>query len=129
MRLKFTLASRFMRKTYKRMLKVHFEIKLKYLSIYFLRPGSCTSELQLKVNCRLKVNFRIKFGLARPKVGRPTQIFSYNSLSVCNSLSAAIHLYMIWPLVPSLDFFRSFGNPFSLQIFSDFDALPNNFLD
>ena len=29
LRLKFTLASRFMRKKYKRMLKVHFEIKLK----------------------------------------------------------------------------------------------------
>ena len=26
----------------------------------------------------------------------PTQILSYNSLSVYNSLSAAIHLYMIW---------------------------------
>ena len=41
-------------------------------------PRSCTSELQLKVNCR------IKFELARPTVSRPAQIFSYNSLSVYN---------------------------------------------
>ena len=36
------------------------------------------SELQLKVNCR------VKFGLTRPTVGRPAQFFSYNSLSVYN---------------------------------------------
>ena len=58
-------------------------------------PESCTSEFQLKVNYRLKVNCRIKFGLAQPTDGRPAQILSYNSLSVYNSLSAAIHLYMI----------------------------------
>ena len=56
------------------------------------RPESCTSELQLKVNCR------INFWPARPTVGRPAHIFSYNSLSVYNSLSAAIHLYMIRPI-------------------------------
>ena len=56
--------------------------------IYRLGPGSCT-----KVNCR------IKFGLAGPRVGRPAQVFSYNSLSVYNSLSAAIHLYMIRAIV------------------------------
>ena len=39
---------------------------------------SCTSELQLKVNCRPKVNYRIKIVLARPAVGRPAQMFSYN---------------------------------------------------
>ena len=35
----------------------------------------------------------ILFGMARPTVSKPNQIFSYNSLS------AAIHLYMIraWP--------------------------------
>ena len=33
------------------------------------------SELQLKVNCRPKVNCGIKFGLARPTVGKPAQIF------------------------------------------------------
>ena len=47
-------------------------------------PESCTSEFQLKVNYRLKVNCRIKFGLARPTFGRPTQIFSY--FHSCNSL-------------------------------------------
>ena len=66
------------------------EVDLKLHGTLF-RPGSCTSELQLKVNCR------IKFGLARPTVGRPDQILFYNLLSVCkyNSLSAAIHVYMI----------------------------------
>ena len=45
------------------------------------------------------MNCRIKFGLAWPAtVGRPVEIFPYNSLSVYNSLSAAIHLYMIRPL-------------------------------
>ena len=74
--------------------------------LYFvsLMAGSCTSELQLKVNCRLKVNCWIKFGLARLTVGRPAQIFSYNSLSVYNSLSAEIHLYMIWSYVLDLYF-------------------------
>ena len=37
-----------------------------------LWPGSCTNELQLKVNCRPKVNRRIKFVLAWLTVGRPT---------------------------------------------------------
>ena len=55
-------------------------------------PGSCTSELQLKMNCRPKVTCRIKFGLVQPAtVGRPAQKFSFNSLS------ATIHLYMIRP--------------------------------
>ena len=49
-----------------------------------------TSELQLKVNCRPKVNCRIKIGLAWPTVAT-APMFSYNSLS------AAIHLYMIQP--------------------------------
>ena len=49
------------------------------------------SEMQLKVNCRPKVNFRIKFGLSRPTDGRQAQIFSYNSLS------AEIRLYIILP--------------------------------
>ena len=35
----------------------------------------------------------------QPTVGRPTQFFSCNSLSVYNSLSAAIHLHMIRPIV------------------------------
>ena len=35
------------------------------------RSRSCTSELQLKVNCRLNVNCGKKFGLARPTVDRP----------------------------------------------------------
>ena len=60
--------------------------------------GSCTSELQLKMNCRSKVNCRIKFGLARQTVGRSAQILSYNLLLVYNSLSASIHLYMIQAL-------------------------------
>ena len=37
-------------------------------SCWPLRPRSCTSELQLKENCSPKVNCRIKFGLARPKI-------------------------------------------------------------
>ena len=45
-----------------------------------------------------QVNCRKKFGLAWPKVNRPAHIFSYNLFSVYNSLSAAIHLYMIRPL-------------------------------
>ena len=44
------------------------------------------------------MNCRIKFELARPTVGRPVQIVSYNSLSVYNSLLAAIYLYMILPI-------------------------------
>ena len=56
------------------------------------RAGSCTSALWLKVNFRLKVNCRMKFG--------PAQILSCNSPSVCNSLLATIHLYMIWPIRP-----------------------------
>ena len=60
------------------------------------RAGWCTSELQLKVNCGLQVNCRIKFGLVC-KLLQTSPIFFINSLSVYNSLSAAIHLYMIRP--------------------------------
>ena len=50
--------------------------------------GSCTSELQLKLNCRPKGNCKIKFGLARSTVGRPLTSpskpqFTFN----CNSLA------------------------------------------
>ena len=55
-----------------------------------LRAGSCKSELQLKVNYRQKVNCMKKFGLACQLLAESAQILSYNSLS------AAIHLYMIW---------------------------------
>ena len=41
-----------------------------------IRSGSCTSELQLKVKCRPKVNGRIKFGLAWPTIGRLAQFCS-----------------------------------------------------
>ena len=59
-----------------------------------LRPGSCTSELQLKVNCRPKKNCRKKFGLAcRPTVGRQTRpnyflqlTFNIQFTFSCNSL-------------------------------------------
>ena len=61
----------------------------------YLRAGSCTSELQLKMNCRLKVNYRKKFELVCQLLADPAPILSYNSLSVYNSLSASIHLYMI----------------------------------
>ena len=44
------------------------------------RVRSCTSKLQLKVNCRPKVNCGIKFGLPQPTGGRPAQKNSYNSL-------------------------------------------------
>ena len=67
-------------------LAFHFQFNSK------LWAGSCRSELQLKVNCK------IEFGLGRPPVGRPVQILFYNSLSVYNSISAAIHLYVIHPL-------------------------------
>ena len=50
-------------------------------------------KLQLKVNCRKK------FGLVCQLLAEPAQILFYNSLSVYNSLSAAIQLYMILPLV------------------------------
>ena len=49
----------------------------------------------VQVNCRLKVNCRKNFGLAWQLLAKPDQSFSYNSLSVYNSLSAPIHLYMM----------------------------------
>ena len=60
---------------------------------FMARP--CTSELLLKVNCRLEVNCRIKFGLACQLLAEPAQILSYNSLS------AAIHLCMIQAYISS----------------------------
>ena len=39
------------------------------------RPGSCTSELQLKVNCRPKVICRVKLLLARPKMSDQPKFF------------------------------------------------------
>ena len=57
------------------------------------------------------MNCRIKFGLVRPTtVGRPTQFFFYNSLSVYNSVSAAIHLHMIRPIDAWTNFAKH-GNP------------------
>ena len=50
------------------------------------------SELKVKVNCRLKVNGRIKFGMVYQLLAKSAQILSYNSLS------AVIHLYMIQTL-------------------------------
>ena len=82
-------------------------------------PGSCASELQLKVNCRPKVNCKIKFGLAWPTVGRPAQFIFYNSLS------AAIHLYMIRPIIPNIAHTHKDQKKsefFSVAIFK-FDAL------
>ena len=53
------------------------------------------SMVQLKVNCRLKVNYRIKFWLARPTFSRPAQIFSYNcrtfSLQFTFSCNSLVH--------------------------------------
>ena len=66
------------------------KLLLSLLEIQTYRAGSCTSELPLKVNCR------IKFGLVCQLLAEAAQILSYNSRSVYNSLSAAIHLYMIW---------------------------------
>ena len=58
------------------------------ISITFTsRAGSCTSALQLKVNSSRK-----KFGMICQLLADPAQILSYNSLSVYNKLSAAIHL-------------------------------------
>ena len=54
---------------------------------------SCTSELQMKVNCRKKI------GLVSQLLAEPAQNFPFNTLSVYNSLSAAFHLYMIWAYV------------------------------
>ena len=45
-----------------------------------LRSGSCTSELQLKVNCRLKVNHKIKIELICRLLAELAQIVPYNSL-------------------------------------------------
>ena len=58
-----------------------------------VRVGSCTSDLQLKVNNILKVNCRGKNGLVCQLLAKPALLI-YNSLLVYNSLSAAIHLYM-----------------------------------
>ena len=52
----------------------------------FLGQDHVQVNCSLIVNCRPKVNCRIKFGLARPTVGRPAWISSYNSLLVYNSL-------------------------------------------
>ena len=60
-----------------------------------MSAGSCTSELQLKVNCRPKVNCRKKFGLVCQLLAESVQILSCYLLSVYNSLSAEIHLYII----------------------------------
>ena len=62
------------------------------------RDRLCTSELWLKLNCRLQVNCRIKFEMACQLLAKPVLLYC-NSLSVCNSLLATIHLYMIRPLV------------------------------
>ena len=59
-----------------------------------LRAGSCTSELQLKGNCRLKVNCGKKFGLVCQLLTEPAQILSYYLLLVYNSLQSVL-LYMI----------------------------------
>ena len=66
-----------------------------------LRPGSFTSELQLKVNCRPKVNCGEKFGLVCQLTvcrAHPSKFYPSYSLSFYNSLSVTIHLYMIWAL-------------------------------
>ena len=64
------------------------------------RAGSCTSELQLKMNCRLQVNCKKCFCLVCQMLAEPAQILFYNSLS------AAIRLYMIWALVNWFSEFR-----------------------
>ena len=56
-----------------------------YITIIW--AGLCTNELQLKVNCSKK------FGLVCQLLAEPAHILFYNSLS------AAIHLYMIRPLI------------------------------
>ena len=53
-----------------------------------LWPGSCTSELQLKVNCRLKVNCGKYFGLA----DQPNFFLQYTFS--CNSLVYDPALYL-----------------------------------
>ena len=84
---------------------------LSYFLMHYgtLRPGSCTSELQLKVN------YRIKFGLARPTLADQPNFPPYNSHSVYKSLSAAIHLYMIRPLPNPKWFSYGFFSPQNLQ--------------
>ena len=54
------------------------------------------------MNCILKVNCRKKFGLVCQLLAEPALILFYNSLSVYNSLSAAIHLYMIQALLHTI---------------------------
>ena len=48
--------------------------------------GSCTSELQLKVNCRLKVDCRKKIWAGQPTVGQASPNFILQFTFSCNSL-------------------------------------------
>ena len=75
------------------------KVKFLVLSEFFCRAKSCTSQLWLKVNCRLKVN--CKKNVCWQAVYQPCQlkIRFYNSLPVDNWLLVAIDLYMICPLV------------------------------
>ena len=67
----------------------HFKV---YLVLYILWAGSCTSELLLKVNCRPKVNCRIRFGLFSAKSWQTSPnfflqfAFSLQFTFNCNSL-------------------------------------------
>ena len=74
------------------------------------------SELQQKVNCRLKVNFRKKIGLVCQLLAKPAQILSNNSLS------AAIHMYMIRVIVwlPKIALFFEILEHFELAKIYDF---------
>ena len=62
----------------------------KYIYLGLGLPGSCTSELHLKVNCRpkvnckAKVNCRIEFGLVHAWQTRPNFFLQFNFS--CNSV-------------------------------------------
>ena len=63
-------------------------------------------------------------GLLGQLLAVPLQILSYNLLSAYNSLSAAIHLYMIWPQVQRKFAWRCQGSERNIKesIVFDFEA-------
>ena len=74
------------------------------------RAGSCTSELQLKVNCRPKVNCRIKFGLARPTVGAgPGQPKKFPTIHFQSTIHIQLKFTCTWSRYPALKVRKTLG--------------------
>ena len=64
---------------------------------FFLpRVGSCTSELQLKVNSRLKVNWRKKFGLACQLLARRATPNFYLTIHFCFTIHFQLQFTCTW---------------------------------